>query len=166
MLATCGKPSRGRYVQGCRCEACTLANNAYWHKREKDKAKEHFGAKDPYWTDAEPVRAHLRKLLAEGYTKRGICRDYGIPRPTIHNLMTAHHRTGKPVKRIKTETARRILEIGSHVSFVYYRDDQPVKVFDSLEDFCNETGRTMKNARWLCTPSAQKKRTYLVRVNY
>ena len=112
------------------------------------------------------VRAHLRKLLAEGYTKRGICRDYGIPRPTIHNLMTAHHRTGKPVKRIKTETARRILEIGSHVSFVYYRDDQPVKVFDSLEDFCNETGRTMKNARWLCTPSAQKKRTYLVRVNY
>lgn len=166
MLDSCGKPSRGRYVQGCRCVACTRANNAYWHKREKDKAKERFGAKEEYWADAEPVRAHLRKLLSGGYTKRGICREYGISRSTMHALFSQHHRTGKPIERIKAETARRILEIGSRTSFVYYRNDRPVKVFDTLEDFCSETGRTLKHAQWLSTPTAQKKRTYLVRVDY
>ena len=27
--ATCANPSRSRYVQGCRCDACTLANTEH-----------------------------------------------------------------------------------------------------------------------------------------
>lgn len=164
MLQTCGKPSRGHYIQGCRCAACTAANNAYEKQRVKEVAKEQWGAKDPYWTDAEPARKHMRYLLDHGFTKRGISRDYGIPRPTIHNLMTAHHRTGQPVKRIKTDTARKILAIGTQTSFVFYVKDRPVAVFDSLEEFCESTGRSMKNAKWLCTPTAKRKKTYIERV--
>lgn len=166
MTAACANPSRGRYVQGCRCTACTKANNDYWHKREKDKAKEAFGAKDPYFTDAEPVRMHLRYLLEKGFTKRGICRDYGISRATIHNIMTAHGRTGKPVERVKTVTALQILEIGTHTSFVYYEKGFVIGVFDTLEEICAYTGRTLKNVQWLCTPSAKRKKTFIERVIY
>lgn len=166
VIATCGRPSRGRYVQGCRCAGCTAANGAYWHSREKDKAKERWGAKEPYWSDAEPPRRHLLYLLDHGYTKRGICRDYGVSRPTMRNLLTAHHRTGKPVKRIKTETAQKILAIGTQASFVHYLNDQVVAVYDSLEDFCEATGRTIRTAQQLCTPSAKRKKSYIERVTY
>ena len=166
MIAVCERPSRGRYVQGCRCAACTQANNDYWHKREKDKAKEAWGVKQPYWMDAEPVRSHLAYLLKHGFTQRGIARDYGISRTTMRELLVAHHRTGKPIKKIRTETGQKILDVGSHTSFVYYVKDRPIDVFDTLEDFCSKTGRSLSNAQWLCTPSARKKKTYLVRVIY
>ena len=167
MSETCGKPSRGRYVQGCRCAACTKANNDYEKKRVREAAKEKWGAKDPYWTDAEPVRTHLLNLLAKGFTKRGICRDYGIPRATIHNILVAHGRTGKPVKRVKTVTALQILEIGTHTSFVYYRKGFVAGVYESLQEFCESTGKTMRTARFLCTPTAKKtKQSFIERVVY
>lgn len=166
MIVACDKPSRGRYIQGCRCLACTAANNAYWHKREKDKAKEAWGVKEPYFMDAEPVRLHLLNLISQGYTKRGIATDYDINRAVIHNLLVSHHRTGKPIKRIKTETGKRILEIGTRVALVWYVKDRPVKVYDSLEAFCEDTGKSKNTAQFLCTPSARKKRSYLIRVNY
>lgn len=167
VIATCGRPSRGRYVQGCRCAGCTAANNAYWHTREKDKAKERWGAKEPYWADAEPVRKRLVELLDRGFTKRGICRDDGVSRATMRNLLTAHHRTGKPVKRIKAETARKIMEIGERTAFVYYVSDRPAGVFGSLEEFCERTGRSPKYAASMCSPSQKRrKRTYIERVEY
>lgn len=167
MASACERPSRGRYIQGCRCDACRAANNAYEKQRVKDVAKEKWGAKVPYFTDAEPVRDHLNRLLENGYTKRGIVRDYGIPRATIHNIMTAHGRTGRPVERVKTVTALQILEIGTRESFVYYRNGFIVGVFESLQELCEKTGKTMKTAQWLCTPSARRsKRSYIVRVSY
>ena len=166
MADVCVNPSRGRYVQGCRCSACTAANNAYWHQREKDKAKESFGAKAPYFADAAPVRAHLTKLLASGYTKRGICRDYEIPRSTVRALLSEHHRTGEPIKRIKRETAEKILEIGTRTCFVHYVNDRADGVYDSLDDFCSATGRTKKTAQFMCTPSAKRGKSYIERVAY
>ena len=117
MTVTCGRPSRGRYIQGCRCAACTEANNAYEKRRVKDRAKEAWGAKDPYFTDAEPVRVHLLSLLDQGFTKRGIAVDVGV--------------------------------------------------FGSLREFCAQTGRSLKHAQYLCTPTARnKKMTYIERVIY
>lgn len=100
---------RGSYVQGCRCKACSQANLDYWHRREKDKAKEEWGAKKTYWMDARPVRKHVERLLRLGATKRGICANGGVPRTTMHNLMNYKPSTGKPIKRIRREMGERIL---------------------------------------------------------
>ena len=104
MTQSCEKPSRGRYVMGCRCDACRAANRAY----ERTTRLHGF---ESSFVDAEPVRRHVAELLARGYTKREICRVAGVSRTTMANITQKHHRTGKPVERVNAEAARRIMAV-------------------------------------------------------
>ena len=109
MTETCGKPSRGRYVQGCRCDACRAANRAY------ERSTRLYGFQSSF-VDAKPVRAHIAKLLASGYTKREICRASGVSRTTLRAIMEYHHRTGKPVSKVNASAAKKILAINGRRS--------------------------------------------------
>jgi AraC-like DNA-binding protein len=63
-----------------------------------------------YFVDAEPVREHVKRLYALGYTRNELVR-MGVPKSTLDALMNSHHRTGKPITRIKRETAERIFAV-------------------------------------------------------
>ena len=100
----CGNASRGRYVQGCRCDACRAANRAY------ERSTRLYGFESSF-VDAEPVRRHIESLKAKGYTEKELCRVSGVCRSTMRAITTAHHRTGKPVEKVNAEAARKIMAV-------------------------------------------------------
>lgn len=108
---TCDKPSRGRYVQGCRCDGCRAANSAYYHEATRKALLVEIGEDVSTFVDAEPVRRKVRQLMSQGMTQREICRVSGVSRTTMYGLMHEHHRTGRPVKRCKRETKDAICAI-------------------------------------------------------
>ena len=103
-MTDCGRASRGRYVQGCRCDACRAANRAYERKTRL------YGFESTF-VDAEPVRLHVERLLGAGYTRREICRVSGVCRSTLRAITTAHHRTGEPVRKVNAGAAARIMAV-------------------------------------------------------
>lgn len=92
-LKSCGKPSRGRYVQGCRCYMCRVANSEYAlaHSHSENERRV-YGYYSVY-----RLRNRVTKLLDNGWTKRGICREAQVPRSTLATLMNGHRNT--PMKR-------------------------------------------------------------------
>lgn len=113
-LTTCGRPSRGRYVQGCRCYMCRVANAEYSleqsHRRDGGRRPQ-----DTPMTGASGVRrcrAHVLDLLAHGWTKRGICQASGVGRRTLDYLLDGHPRNpGKPITRMKRENYRALVAL-------------------------------------------------------
>lgn len=86
----CGKASAGRYShQGCRCEACTLANS--------EKAARYRAGKPKGLLDAEPVKRRLMRLYEQGYTAREVSRITGISCSELRNI--AKSGKGAKVKR-------------------------------------------------------------------
>ena len=63
------------------------------------------------FVDAEPVRAKVRQLQAQGYTYAEMERLAGVPHSTLHGLMCRHWRTGRPVKRCRRELKDRLCSI-------------------------------------------------------
>lgn len=104
-MKDCGNASNSNYTRGCRCDACRAAHTRAAKVRELRNA-----SGNTYYVDAEPIREHIVKLFALGYTKKELMR-MGIPGSTIRNLMTRHHRSGKPTTRMRREMAERILAI-------------------------------------------------------
>ena len=98
-LADCGRASNGRYSAGCRCDACKAARSAY----ERGRARTRGYGRPTEFVDAEPVRAKVRQLQAQGYTYAEMERLAGVPHSTLHGLMCRHWRTGRPVKRCRRE---------------------------------------------------------------
>lgn len=98
MVEVCANPSRSHYVQGCRCAGCTKAN------REYSKKTRLYGFESSF-VDAAPVRAHIAKLLAMGYSYNEIGRLSGVCDSTMRAIMTKHHRSGKPVGKVNREAA-------------------------------------------------------------
>lgn len=105
--------TRSCYVSGCRCEACTKANSVYYKRNQMNGSN---------FVSAGATRKQVRKLLRNGWSERGICREAGVSRSTMHNLMTAHWRSGKPVSKIYKATHEAIMalpvnppyEMGAH----------------------------------------------------
>ena len=60
-----------------------------------------------YFVDAEPVRQRLLALYSMGYTKREIER-FGVSGSTQYALIHAHNRSGKPLGRVRRETAEKL----------------------------------------------------------
>lgn len=104
-LSDCGHASNGRYSQGCRCDACKAAHSKAWKMREWRNI-----TGNTYFVDAEPVREHVKRLYALGYTRNELVR-VGVPKSTLNALVNGHPRTGEPTTRIKRETAERIFAI-------------------------------------------------------
>ena len=97
--------TRSMYTTGCRCFACRVANTDYEYERAR-------GARS-LATPGQTVQARrqVTRLLNAGLSKREICRLAAINRSALHNLTTAHWRTGRPVKRIAIETHEAIMSI-------------------------------------------------------
>ena len=61
--------------------------------------------------DGDTVRAKIDYLKAQGMSNKEICRACEISAGTLTNIYYRHWRTGKPVTRVKRETAERILAV-------------------------------------------------------
>lgn len=107
---------RARHVHGtrvayvkdrCRCTDCTAANTAAGRAAHRAQT---FGRWRPF-VDAAPVREHIRDLRAAGIGVEQIARLASISTSHVREL-AAPGRDGNPrVRRVRPETAQRILRI-------------------------------------------------------
>lgn len=96
-LKTCGKPSRGRYAQGCRCFMCKVANTDYERERTHGAKPRMVG-----YPQVLKARKKVQGWLDEGRSLREICRATGVGRSAMRTLMkgehpnAARHANGRP----------------------------------------------------------------------
>lgn len=102
--------TRSRYNSGCRCGECRRANREYEHSRKMRKVAEECGA-PASMVDAGPVREKLACLRAQGYSGREICRLSGLSRSCLRGIERTHHRSGRPVAKVRRETKDAIFSI-------------------------------------------------------
>jgi len=97
-------------VERCHCEPCRQANRAYERRRVRAIARP-----DEDWcpyVDAQPAREHVRWLRTCGVGLKTVARLSGIPHGSLSKLMYGDpKRRMAPSKRIRPETARRILAV-------------------------------------------------------
>jgi len=103
--------TRAAYVTDrCRCEPCTAANRSDERKRQRAIA---YGRWSPY-LEAEPVRQHVRALMAAGIGLRRIAALARLPYGTVASLVYGSPRSGRtPSGRIRLHTATQLLAITS-----------------------------------------------------
>jgi hypothetical protein len=101
--------TRTAYVKDqCRCAVCRAANSAASRSAYRARV---LGRWAPF-VDAAPVRAHIQTLREAGIGVERIARLAGISSSHVRELVP-HTRTGRrPIKRVRPETARRLLAIG------------------------------------------------------
>lgn len=115
---TCSKhpePVRACYAScRCRCYGCTAANSDAERQRTKQIA---YGRWEPY-VDAEPVRQHVRDLMApkvgstRGMGWKRIAEISGVPNSTLWKLLYGDEKRGRaPSKRCRHETAAKLLAV-------------------------------------------------------
>jgi hypothetical protein len=92
---------RLRYVGGCRCAECRMANNAY----EKVRAAARKAGDWNGIVDAAPARAHLAELSKRGVGRRVVA-DVAAVASTVLQEIVAGRKT-----RIRARTARSILAV-------------------------------------------------------
>lgn len=87
-IETCERPSRGRYVSGCRCPGCKEANRAYqtrWSRRARKKgqlATPYVGA-----TETRQARERVRCLMGSGIPLKAISAATGVTRSALRVLL-------------------------------------------------------------------------------
>lgn len=102
----------GTYVKykldGCRCYPCGFADSQYRDRRRRAIA---YGTWQPY-VDAEPAREHVRTLQEFGLGWKRIAHLAGVPNSTMWKLLYGARQRGMaPSKRIRPETAQKILAV-------------------------------------------------------
>ncbi|MFE9372292.1 hypothetical protein ACFYM2_21330 [Streptomyces sp. NPDC006711] len=109
MMATRAHGTRAKYVvERCRCEPCKTANRQAENDRYRQQA---YGRWQPY-IDARPVRAHVQMLMDYGMGWKRIAAMAGVGRGTVEKLLYgAAHRGMEPSKRVRPETAAKLLAI-------------------------------------------------------
>ena len=101
--------TRAAYVlDRCRCAPCTAANTAQARRRSTAIA---YGTW-PGLVDADPVRAHLRELRADGLSLQRIAELSGVGQGTLSALVYRAP-AGQPVPpaRVRADTQRRLLAV-------------------------------------------------------
>ena len=85
-MAECG--TRARYVRGCRCEPCTVANRVYARELDRHKRRVAHGIEDPVvrFVDATETREHLLWLRSFGVGKRTVHKLTGISTTTLWEI--------------------------------------------------------------------------------
>lgn len=98
--------TRSAYKDGCKCEPCRLANSRY-SKLQRYRSLTGFVT----LVDAGPVKAHVAMLRASGVGRRTIAMRAGVSLTVIDRLVGIN--TEKPANRVRPDTARRILAVGT-----------------------------------------------------
>lgn len=97
----------GRYNgDGCRCSACVDAASAMRRNRTRQIAYGRWQA----WSDAEPVREHVKTLLIHGLSYATISRRSGLHKGTVRNLVIGT-RAHDPPRRVRHHTATALLAV-------------------------------------------------------
>jgi hypothetical protein len=103
----CADPSVASYKwRRCRCAGCYEANRTYERRRNRLLA---YGRWQPY-VDAEPVRRHVRGLMAAGMGWQHIARMAGVPGGSLSKLLYGQG-ARPPSRRIRPGTAARLLAV-------------------------------------------------------
>ncbi len=97
--------------EGCRCSPCRLAKNEYERRRYRLA-----GYGRPAHVPADPVRDHVKSLMAtpspgsrDGIGWRRIANLANVSRGAVGRLV--YGEKGKETKRIKRETAERLMKV-------------------------------------------------------
>jgi len=101
----CHQPhgTNARYVAGCSCIECCDAHREYIaeYKRGANRT-----------VDAAPVRAHLAKLYAQGYSRRSIASSAQVSYGALRLIDgSTPMRNGKYTQRVRIENAEAILAL-------------------------------------------------------
>jgi plasmid maintenance system antidote protein VapI len=95
-------------LNNCRCYPCATANATYYATRERAIA---YGTWQPY-VDAEPVRQHIRDLLACGLGTRRIAALAGVDRKRITAVLNGRPERGTPPQtKLRPAIAAAILAV-------------------------------------------------------
>jgi len=106
-VTAAGHGTRACYVRGCRRPECRYANRAYAARTARLKL---YGRWDPY-TDAGPVREHIRALSAAGIGWRRAAALAGVPTGVVSKLLYGGSAGRPPTRRVRHRTAARLLAI-------------------------------------------------------
>jgi len=97
-------------VERCTCEPCRAANREYERNRSRAMARP-----DQAWVPYVPAgraRRHLAELAAAGVGLKTVAKVSGVSHGTLSKLVYGERaRGGRPSRRIRPETERRILAV-------------------------------------------------------
>lgn len=104
-MTTCDSPSRGRYVQGCRCFMCRVANAEYASRNARDGASSMVGEHE-----TAEARKRVNRWRGRGIGLRTIELWTGVPRSSLRTLVDGKHQNcnGLP-KRMSRENYEAIM---------------------------------------------------------
>lgn len=94
-------------ADGCPCDQCGATVRAYENQRSRLIA---YGQWEPY-VDAEPVRAHIRRLGELGISAAQVAALAGVHRSVINGLLYGRGLGTTPSKRVRPATAAAILAV-------------------------------------------------------
>ncbi|WP_017602227.1 hypothetical protein [Nocardiopsis lucentensis] len=101
--------TRARYVTGCGCAPCKAANRTYENHRNRQAL---YGRPTTDLVDAEPVREHVRALIAAGMGTRTIAAAAGTTRQHVTALLNGRpHRGTPPTRRMDPARAAALLAV-------------------------------------------------------
>lgn len=91
----------------CRCADCSASNARY----EQSRAVWLAGVKPHPYTDARPVRAHVKQLMDQGMGLKRIRAVSGVPQGVLWKLVYGKKVKGRqrPSKKVRRDTARKLL---------------------------------------------------------
>lgn len=97
--------NRSEYTAGrCQDECCLAADRAYRRRYRKARALGHH-----HKVNAQPVRAHVQRLIDAGITRRRIAELAGVSRNAVTKLLNGAG--GRPMTVVRTTTARALLAV-------------------------------------------------------
>lgn len=101
-----GHGTNARYVvDRCRCDDCRQANRTY----ERDRARKHRKGLVPY-IPADPVRTHLRGLMADGMGPVQIAKISGVAHGVIAKILYGDYARA-PSHGVRRRTAQRLMAV-------------------------------------------------------
>lgn len=91
----------------CRCTDCSAANARY----ERSRAVWLAGVKPHPYTNARPVKAHVKALMDQGMGLKRIAVVSGVPHGALWKLVYGKKTKGRkrPSKQVRRDTARKLL---------------------------------------------------------
>ena len=93
--------TRLRYMSGCKCFKCRMANSTYEHERSKARA----AGESDHIISAREVIAHIRELSRQGVGYKQVAAAASLARSTVAKLLNGKR------SRIRAQAARRILAV-------------------------------------------------------